>query len=337
MASFAEATAIKAVDPRTYTAYFHDGWAIGNVPHGGVVTSTVLAAVKLHFETTLSSYNQPHTINLHLEFLRRTSVGPATITVQNVKLGRQTSTVHVILTQSPSQGDNDSATPTTCVVGYLTQSNLFAETGVSLSTRWTLHPPPPPLSSTAKMRRGDDPNWALQKDIPFPKFRKASQHVNIFLPREKQTAEAKVDEWLCFSKPGEKFTQESLGFVADTFPQIVENCFPAAEVRASLSDNAEHTESSSQETLAQQKKQVATFWYPTLLLNLDIKKTLPSDGAEFLFVRIRSKTIKKGRMDIELVILDEDGDLVASSTHVALILGSERNLKRSGQNGESKI
>lgn len=337
MASFAEATAVKAVDSRTYTAYFHDAWAIGNVPHGGIVTSNVLAAVKLHFETTLSSYNQPHTINLHLEFLRRTSVGPATIIVQNVKLGRRTSTVHVILTQSPSQSEDDSATLTTCVVGYLTQSNFFAETGVSLSTRWTLYPPPPPLSSTAKLRRGDDPNWTLQTNKPFPAFRKATQHVDTFVPREKQAAEAGVDEWLCFSKPGERFTQESLGYVADTFPQIVENCFTAAEVIASLSDNAEDTESSRQETLAQQTKQVATFWYPTLLLNLDIKKILPSEGAEFLFVRVRSKKIKSGRMDIELVILDEDRDLVASSTHVVLILGSDRNLKRSGPNGKSKI
>ena len=146
-----------------------------------------------------------------------------------------------------------------------------------------------------------------------------------------------MDEWLCFSRPGERFTQESLGYVADTFPQIVENCFPAAEVIASPSDNAEDTESSRQETLAQQTKQVATFWYPTLLLNLDIKKILPSEGAEFLFVRVMSKKIKSGRMDVELVILDEDRDLVALSTHVVLILGSERNLKRSGQNGKSKI
>ena len=146
-----------------------------------------------------------------------------------------------------------------------------------------------------------------------------------------------MDQWLCFSKPGERFTQESLGYVADTFPQIVEHYFTATEVTASLKDNAEKTESSSQETLEQQMKQTATFWYPTLVLNLDIKKALPSEGAEFLFVRVRSKKIKNGRMDVDLVILDEDGDLIASSTHVVLILGSDRNLKRSGQNGKSKI
>lgn len=325
MVSFAEAIAIKAVDPRTYSAYFHDDWAIGSVPHGGIVTSNVLAAVKLHFETTLSTYNQPHTITLHLEFLRRTSVGPATITIQNVKLGRRTSTVHIVLTQAPSQS-GDGATPTTCVVGYLTQSNMFTETGVSLPTNWKLAPPPLPLRSTAALRQGEDPKWVLQ-DKPFPKFRKASQHVFTYLPREKRLAEAGVDEWLCFPNPDEKFTQESLGFVADTFPQAAESSFTAADVTASLSIDAHQ---------GAQKSQVASFWYPTILLNLDVKKALPAEGVEFLFVRVRSKKIEKGRFDIELVILDESGDLVASSNHVALILGSERNIKRSGE-GKSKI
>lgn len=301
------------------------------------MTSNVLAAVKLHFETTLSSYNQPHTITLHLEFLRRTSVGPATITIQNVKLGRRTSTVHVILTQTPSQIASRSATPTTCVVGYLTQSNISTEIGVTLPTHWELSPPPPPLSSTDALRRNEEPKWTLQKDRPYPKFRKAGQHICIYLPREIQAKGAGADEWLCFSKPGEKFTQESLGFVADMFPQPVENCFPATEVKASLSGSADDVNPSSQETLAQQKAQVARFWYPTLLLNLDIKKALPSEGVAFLFVRVRAKKIWHGRMDLDLVILDEEGDLVASSTHVALILSSARNMKKRSGEGRSKM
>ena len=36
--------------------------------------------------------------------------------------------------------------------------------------------------------------------------------------------------------------------------------------------------------------------------------------------------IKNGRMDLEVVVLDEEGDIVALSQHVALIVGAERNL-----------
>jgi hypothetical protein len=70
----------------------------------------------------------------------------------------------------------------------------------------------------------------------------------------------------------------------------------------------------------------AKFWYPTLLLNLDIKKSLPEEGVEWLFVRVDTKQIKNGRMDIDVVILDEAGEIVALSQHVSLAVGSERNV-----------
>jgi len=80
------------------------------------------------------------------------------------------------------------------------------------------------------------------------------------------------------------------------------------------------------------------FWYPTLLLNLDIKKSLPDEGVEWLFARVDTKQIKNGRMDINLVILDETGDIVALSTHVALAVDVSRNTNASSKkNGQSKI
>jgi hypothetical protein len=69
-------------------------------------------------------------------------------------------------------------------------------------------------------------------------------------------------------------------------------------------------------------------WYPTLLLNIDFKKSLPEEGVEWLFVRAESKQIKNGRMDIEVIILDEAGDVVALSHHVALAVSAERNVAK---------
>ena len=340
MASFAEATAVKAIDSRTYSVCLHDTWAIGSVPQGGIVTSNILAATKTHFDTTLASYKQPHSITVHLEFLRRTKIGPAIITIQNVKLGRRTSTVHVVLTQ-PSKED-PSETPTTCIVGYITQSNITRESGISLSTNWTLSPPPTPLSSVAALRMDKDPHWVERKSPPFPKFRKASLHVKTYLPRKGQAKKSVVDEWLCFSQDCERFTQESLGYVADTFPQIVETGYSAAEVEAGLRGEQAPSQKGGikdidmKKNLAE-KNQAATFWYPTVLLNLDVKKALPEEGVKFLFVRVMSKQIRNGRLDLEVVILDESGELVATSTHVALVLGSERNIKRSGTVEHGKL
>ena len=85
-----------------------------------------------------------------------------------------------------------------------------------------------------------------------------------------------------------------------------------------------------------EKLKSAKHWYPTLLLNLDFKKSLPEEGVEWLFVRVSTKQIKNGRMDLDILILDEVGDIVALSHHVALILGAERNLAQRN-NGATKI
>lgn len=130
--SFANVTAIKQIDSHTYEADFSPSWVIGSVPHGGYVTACILRAARAHFDSTLRKQDQPHTVTLHLDFLRRTSTGPATIKVKDVKLGRQTSVIHVAL----NQGERDE------IVGYITNSNLHTESGASFPTSWRLRPQP---------------------------------------------------------------------------------------------------------------------------------------------------------------------------------------------------
>ena len=119
----------------------------------------------------------------------------------------------------------------------------------------------------------------------------------------------------------QRFTQESLGYVADTFPHIVETG------RA-----GEHLTSGQAKLPGARDDQntngTARFWYPTVLLNLDIKQLLPTSGVEWLFSRVQAKQIRNGRMDIEVVIMDERGVLIAISNHIALVMGSERNTVR---------
>src|SRR5256885_1115981 len=113
--------------------------------HGGFITSVFLQAASLHFATTLRAQNQPHTIILHLDFLRRTQAGPAKFVVKDVKLGRQTSVIHIALTQANQEE----------VVGYLTNSNIDTEVGFSLDTEYNLHPPPVPVD-LSKLRDDTD-------------------------------------------------------------------------------------------------------------------------------------------------------------------------------------
>ncbi|OTA22056.1 hypothetical protein BTJ68_14965 [Hortaea werneckii EXF-2000] len=269
--TLADATAVQQVDSHTYSANFQDGWTIGTVPHGGYVTATFQQVVRKHFETTLRKQQQPHTITLHLDFLRRTQLGPATFKVVDKKLGRQTSILHVTLTQEDREE----------VVGYITNSNIEKEDGASFPTGWNITPHRHP---------------------------KGQHEFSI------------VDMWTCLKEPSSRFTNESLGFVADMFPQIIEN--------HTLGFDCYSVEFERQNSKEEQKKLMkgkATMWYPTLLLNLDVKKALPAEGVKFLFVRVQSKMIKNGRYDLEIIIKDAGGDLVALSHHVVLAVSAERN------------
>jgi acyl-coenzyme A thioesterase PaaI-like protein len=297
--------------------YEHD-LTLPRVPHGGFVTSCIQSAAHLHFSTTLRGRNQPHALTLHLEFLRRTAAGPATITFRDAKLGQQTSTLQFSITQpSPSPEP-----PRECVVGLITHSNLSDESGVTLATDWALDPPPPPVS-IPRLRNNEDENWYRIDRLPFASFRKAMSNVFLHHPRAGQVEQCTVDEWLRF-RSGERFTNNSIGFVADAFSPMV-NVFGSHL----------HETTNSGPDAEKRTGAAARYWFPTLVLNLEVKKALPEEGVEWLFVRVRAKQIRNGRMDLEVVILDEGGDLVALSHHVSFIVPVSRNTAKIGA-GESK-
>lgn len=208
------------------------------------------------------------------------------------------------------------------MLAYITQSNIAKESGVSFDTNWALTPAPYPVMSLKGLKDGSDPFWMENDEMPFSEFRKASNRVRFFFPRAGQKMKSLSDQWLLF-RNGERFTQDSLGFVSDMFPQIVETYRSDSDPYHITTETGER------------KPFAAAFWYPTVVLNLDVKKALPEEGVEWLFARNRSKQIKNGRVDIEVVIMDEHGELVALSHHVTLVLGVERNMADRRKNGEN--
>lgn len=220
--------------------------------------------------------------------------------VTDTKLGRQTSVIHI----SMSQGREE-------VVAYITQSNLNTEAGLSLDTGFEMHPPPPPVD-LVKLKQDKDEHWSRRPEMPFASFRKASTKVQFHFPRDGQLHRSIGDEWIHLTT-GEKITNETLGFIADMFPMPVES-FREKENPYDITDPNEA------------KKRMAIYWYPTVLLNIDFKKALPEEGVEWLFSRCKTKQIKNGRMDLELIIMDKEGDIVALSHHVCLVLPAERNI-----------
>lgn len=119
------------------------------------------------------------------------------------------------------------------------------------------------------------------------------------------------DAWVRFAS-GERFTNVSLALLADAKPYVVEAWRPL------LGEDGQEAPFSRQET----------FWYPTLSMNLDIKKSLPNEGVEWLFLRTMARKIHNGRLDLQVTILDEEGDLVALASHINMVLPASRNLAK---------
>jgi len=279
-----------------------------------------------------SERSEPHPINLHLEFLRRTSVSPALFTVKDVKLGSRTSNLHITLSQKQENGKWADE-----VEGYITMSNFGEETGITLNTDYKIHPPVLPVDLDALSSTGEDSNYLLRRPELFPKFRRATQNIQIHLVkagrRSPDFPKSIIDQWVRFCPgrtPG-KWTNDALGFVVDMFPQIIEGY-----VNARAEEAANANQPLSSEALKQEPK--ARFWYPTLVLNLDVKKQLPEAGVDWLFVRTCAKVIRNGRFDLNVEVRDENDDLVATSTHVSLAVDSARNTgNRGSKKKESKI
>lgn len=293
--------------------------------------------------------SEPHPINLHVEFLRRTSVGPSIFTVKDVKLGSRISNLHIVLSQRQDAQSNTSPFQDEAQ-GYITMSNIATEQGLSLDTEYHLYPPPLPVNLSLLGPQGRDENYVLRAKDPFPSFRRAAQNIQIYLPQpSKKPApdpsigrlRATVEQWVRFAPKMSRFggatgrwTNDALGFLVDMFPQVIESYVnPFVEEAAT----GQHSQAEVQKFLKSNEPR-AKYWYPTLALNLDIKKLLPAEGVEWLFVRVKAKAIRNGRFDLDIEVWDENEELVASSVHASLVMDTSRNVTRNGskENGKAK-
>ncbi|RAL06260.1 thioesterase family protein [Aspergillus ibericus CBS 121593] len=322
--AFEAAIQVTPVTSHRYSACLREEWCIGAVPHGGYTSSILYRLVLTHFaQTHPTLYNEPATpISMQLAFLRRTATGPAVLLVQDTKLGKRTSTVHVTLLQPPerkkatasSAGEEELEVK---VAGYITVSPAQAEVGISAATGWKLSPPPPRGSKpdgavdlVALSATGRDGAW-MRLNAAFLTFRRATKQTEFFGP-ELGAAPGRMitEQWARFRPEGDvtaRWTNEALVYLTDMFPTALAG-FDEAAAQAS-GDRAQ-----------------VQNWYPTVTLNIDLKRRLPAEGVEWLYSRVHSKLVQDGRTDLDVTLVNERGEVVALSTQVGLVVSASRNI-----------
>ncbi|PQE25374.1 thioesterase family protein [Rutstroemia sp. NJR-2017a BBW] len=321
---FAEASKAAKLDSHTYKVFLNESFCAASVPNGGYVASCMLAAASTH----LSSRDQPDTLTAHFEYPSRSVVGPAIVIIEDVKLGGQVSTLHLTLWQDGLLEQAPWITPSVSrrtILAYTSHTNLHTFTGITIPTAYEASPAaaPTPSPDFKLLETQDrDDNWELSRlpDPPGPLSYLLKWH--FYLPRGEPLVPGTTDMWIRLAN-GERITQSALAYVADAFPHNLHMYLAAPELRALI--EAQQKQAGSKAKGQGGTEERASLWFPTLVMNLEVKMALPEEGVEWLAVRVTAKQIKDGRFDMDLMIRDVDGEIVALSQQVAMILSIERN------------
>ncbi|KAL4889268.1 thioesterase-like superfamily-domain-containing protein [Aspergillus ambiguus] len=320
-AAFEEAVRVTPEGSHRYSAHLHNDWCVGTVPHGGYSAALLYRLAVTHFaHTHPARYAEPATpISMQLVFLRRTGTGPATLLVEDTKLGARTSTIHVTLSQESEKHPGQTEAK---ITGYITVSPASAETGMTAESGWTLQPAAlagsradGTVDLAALERTGRDGAW-VRLAAPYAEFRRVTQQIELYGPDPARGRPTVVDQWALF-QPGRsrtgRWTDTAVAFLVDMFPMALDGFDTMAS--AVEGDGAAAT-----------RKKPASKWYPTVTMNIDFKKRLPADGVKWLYSRVHTKRVVNGRTDLDVVVLDEAGDVVALSTQVGLVVSASRNV-----------
>ena len=297
----------------------------------------LLAAGRLH----LTPRNQPDAFTAHFEYPGRTVPGPAIIVVEDVKLGKQLSTLHLTLWQGGLLPQAPWITPGVSrrtVLAYTTLTDQRAFSGLTLETGWEVSPAaalpgPMPDLDALKSSKDGDAFWEEQKAPPSVMFR--SLHAwRFFLPRCGPLEPGVVDMWVCRSN-GEPVQQSGLPYIVDSFPYNIHTFLMSPELRALLETPRKDSGDEKVEDAHQRNEQRSGLWYPTVVMNLEVKMAIPEEGLEWFAVRVQSKLIKDGKFDTDVMVRTKDGEVVALSQQVALIVSMERNTAKRGSSKPS--
>jgi hypothetical protein len=222
------------------------------------------------------------------------------------------------------------------MIAHVTVSPSKYEKSTPVYGPWKIHPPPAPgaradgtVDFTRLVEEGKDGAWVKYPEQPL--IHSAARQLEVYEPRLLTSASIQdqasriIDQWARFT-PGGKFARwsnESMLFLIDMFPGGFDKLGAMESRRMMVADDLT-------EARATKKK----FWFPTVSMNIDLKTRIPPEGVEWLYTRVVSRMIRGSRADIDVTVLDSQGELMGIGTQISLVVDSSRNLKGSTAGGK---
>ena len=195
----------------------------------------------------------------------------------------------------------------------------------------------PPQISTPGRPSNAEADWVTCW-IAADAYSRTTTNVKFLLRRDIKTLCDEVEEWITFVDQRDRFTTESLGYVADMWPQIVDSFvngspYSAAGMVAGSLKLGHHDGIELDEASA---KRWVRYWYPTLSMNLQVHRALPPGGVDWLWQKVWATEIGNGRMDVQVIIADTEG-VVAIGYLSVMIVEQTRNQRAASDRRKSKM
>ena len=208
-----------------------------------------------------------------------------------------------------------------------------------------------PTKAQSELRTRDIPRQILTPDISSKvkddwvtcwvardAYSRTTTNVKFLLRRDAKPLCDELEEWIKFVDRRNNFTTESLGYVADMWPQILDTFVPGSPYSAAgmvaTSSKLQQGEGIILDELS--AKKWVKYWYPTLSMNMQVHRALPLEGVDWLWQKVWATEISNGRMDIQVVIADIEGIIAVASLSV-MVVGQGRNRRAEPETSKSKI
>ncbi|KAL7948352.1 thioesterase-like superfamily domain-containing protein [Trichoderma barbatum] len=315
MSTWATATQVTSMGTdrsHIYQVNLQPDWAVGTAPSGGYVTALLTRAACKYHSTINRSLHQTDIIGAHIEFFRRSRIGPAFIHIKLLKLGDQVSILRAEL-KTPKGASNQNTDIT--VEATITLGNLRLERDAGgpshLVTRMN------PVAIKRNMVPLEDCVEWVEADMAD------------FAP-----AFAKISCWYPKGSNNQPlFTHPTLGpSVRDTWIKWAPQTGAAAFDSASLSLLVDISR-----PMAAQWKGETGYLFLTLQMAFETRKIPPESGWKWLYLRTEMTVCQNRRYGMDVTIFDESGDVVVMSRHVILLVPVTKVKPQKDKENEAKL